>query len=154
MISQSKLLEIIYNTSTVFVNTDELDYEQLDRFDGITYYQCDCERCKRAFTSSEEQAVGHANKFRYSIGISRTALKNSLALSDKRVGMRSIGFLDIMKATLHEFIHILYPDFVEMEVEEKAIEWLSSYDWSDLKCSPADWGKNYSHPVTRAKSRF
>jgi len=52
--------------------------------------------------------------------------------------MIPVGFLSMMKTTLHEIIHILYPDFVEMEVEEKATKWLNSFNWSVVKCSPFD----------------
>ena len=65
-----------------------------------------------------------------------------------------IALLELIKTILHEVIHKLFPDFSEMDVEDKATEWLNSFDWGILKLQANDWGRDYPRPVERSRARI
>lgn len=133
-ISQKKLLEILFEAAQCFIPTDELDDEQKDKLDNITYRLCDCWRCKKALTSPniDWKALGHANKRTYRIGVSRDAVK-LLAGIGKHGMTIPIFLLQLMKTILHEIIHILFAEYDEEKVREKTNEWLSSFDWAEVR---------------------
>jgi hypothetical protein len=147
MISQKKFLDIVYEAATCFIQTEELNNEQLESLDNIQYRLCDCQLCKKALDSGEDiSGIGHAHKYRREVRISRVWLKFFLIENSF-----SIGLLSLIKIILHEIGHILYPDFAEMDIEDKVMEWFNSFDWNELKNIPSDWGKKYKEPIHSRK---
>lgn len=145
MISQKKFLDIVYEATTCFVQTEELNDEQLEALDNICYRLCDCQECKKAL-DSDRHGIGHAYKDRREIRISRVFVKS--LIGNVRA---SIGLLSLIKIILHEIGHIVYPDLAEMDIEDKVMEWFNSFDWIELKNRPSDWGKKYIWPIHSRK---
>lgn len=153
MISQKKFLEIVYEAATCFIRHEEFDEEQIEAFDNISYRLCDCKNCRKAHVSGEDVSdlsqAGHADKYLRTIRISRVFVKS--LLGDTFMSCIPIGLLQLIKVVLHEICHIVYPEFAEMDVEDKVMEWLKSFDWTELKNRPSDWGKKYKRPVHSRK---
>jgi len=153
MVSQKKFLDIVYWAATCFIQTDEFNDEQLEALDNIRYRLCDCQKCRKAGASGEDVSgigqVGHADKYLREIRISRFFVKS--LIGNERMSCISIALLAMIKIILHEIGHIIYPDFAEMEVEDKVIEWFNSFDWNELKNIPSDWGKKYKWPIHSRK---
>ena len=145
MISQKKFLDIVYEAATCFIQTEELNDEQLEALDNIRYRLCDCQVCKKAL-DSDQHSIGHAYKDRREIRISRVFVKS--LIGNVRA---SIGLLSLIKIILHEIGHIVYPDFAEMDIEDKVMEWFNSFDWTEIKNRPSDWGKKYIWPIRSRK---
>ena len=147
MISQKKFLDIVYWAATCFIQTDEFNDEQIEALDNISYRLCDCQICKKALVSGEDiSGIGHADKYMREIKISRAFVKSFIG------NIRPpIGLLLLIHTILHEAAHIIYPEFAEMDVEEKVMEWFNSFDWMELKNRPSDWGKKYAWPVHSRK---
>lgn len=145
MISQKKVLDIVYEAATCFIQTEELSYEQLEILDNIRYRLCDCQECKKALDSGR-CSMGHAYKDRGEIRISRVFVKSLLG------NFHALGdLLLLIKFILHEIGHVLYPDFAEMDVEDKVMEWLNSFEWIDIKASPSEWPEEYKGPIHSRK---
>lgn len=147
MISQKKFLDIVYEAATCFIQTEELNDEQLEALDNIRYRLCDCRDCKKALNSGEDiSGIGHSYPSRREIRISRVFVKSLIG------NVRAlIGLLSLIKIILHEIGHVLYPDFAEMDIEDKVMEWFNSFDWIELKNRPSDWGKKYKGPIHSRK---
>lgn len=145
MVSQKKFLDIVYWAATCFIQTDEFNDEQLEALDNIRYRLCDCQECKKALGSGQ-LSIGHADKAQREIRISRVFVKS--LIGNIRA---SIGLFSLIKVILHEIGHIVYPDFAEMDVEDKMIEWFSSFDWVELKSGPNDWPEGYKGPIHSRK---
>lgn len=145
MISQKKFLDIAYEAAICFIQTEELNDEQLEALDSIRYRLCDCQECKKPLGLGRH-SMGHADKDRGEIRISRVFIKSLLekfhALGD---------LLLLIKLILHEIGHVLYPDFAEMDIEDKVIEWLNSFDWNEIKASPSEWPEEYKGPIHSRK---
>lgn len=67
--------------------------------------------------------MGHANRKTLEICISRAVLNEHIDLP------YSMFLLDLVVATLHEIVHILFPEFNEEETDNKAYEWLKKNKW-------------------------
>lgn len=132
-LSQKKLLEITCNAAECFIPTDKLTDEQREKLDNIHYRLCDCWRCKKALTSPkiDSKTLGHANKKTHSIGMSRGAIK--LLAGINKTGLTVPVFpLLFIQTILHEIIHILFPGYGEKDVDNKAFEWLNSFNWKRI----------------------
>ena len=70
---------------------------------------------------------------------------------NKGCARASIGLMQIIKVILHEIGHIIYPDFAEMDIENKVMEWYNAFNWNELKNSPSDWSKKYPWPIHSRK---
>ncbi len=145
MISQKKFLDIVYEAATCFIQTEELSLEQLEALDSISYRLCDCHECKKALDSGRH-SMGHTYSDRREIRISRVFVKTLLG------NFHALGdLLQLIKLILHEIGHILYPDFAEMDIEDKVTEWLNSFEWNDIKGTPSDWPEKYKGPIHSRK---
>ena len=114
-LSKETLIDLIYNTANSFVPTDELEDEQLTKFDNIRYEWCNCGICKRS--------SGHADKNHLKIGLSWAHFGD---LFEWRV---PISLFDVIVTALHEIVHILFPEYNEIQTEAKVKEWaLKSID--------------------------
>lgn len=145
MISQKKFFNIVYEAATCFIQTDELSYEQLEVLDSIRYRLCDCQECKKPLGLGRH-SMGHADKDRGEIRISRVFVKSLLG------NFHALGdLLLLIKLILHEIGHVLYPDFAEMDIEDKVTEWLNLFDWNEIKASPSEWPEEYKGPIHSRK---
>ena len=127
MLTDAKLLQLVYDAATCYVPTEQLNEEQLERLDNITYRWCNCRRCKKALKIGDEtirpQYVGHANKRTLEICLSRSFLR-------KRVDMPYAMFLlELIGIALHEVVHILFPEFNEEETIDKTWVCLKNNEW-------------------------
>jgi len=127
LLTDAKLLQLVYDAATCYVPTEQLNEEQLERLDNITYRWCNCRRCKKALKIGDKtirpQYAGHANKRTLEICLSRSFLR-------KRVDMPYAMFLlELIGTTLHEVVHILFPQFNEEETIDKTWEWLKNSEW-------------------------
>lgn len=127
MLTNAKLLDLIYQSATCYVPTSELTEEQLERFDNITYRWCNCLRCKRAIKIRDEvirpQWLGHANKKTLEIRLSGPVLREDVALP------YPMFLLSLIETALHEIVHILFPEFNEKQTIDKTWEWLKKNQW-------------------------
>ena len=127
MVTQQKLLDMIYEASTCYVPTNELSEEQLWMFDNITYKWCNCIMCDRPFVIGDikvrPQSAAHANSRTSEIAFSRRSFKNCLSFPPP------IFLLEMIKTSLHEIVHILYPEYNEEQTKEKTSEWLRRSHW-------------------------
>jgi len=133
VISQKKLLEIVYEAAQCFIPTERLTSEQLGKLDNISSHLCNCRQCRKALTSSEPwKALGHANKKTYSIGISRDGIKLMAGIEKRKpFSVTPIFLLDLLYTILHEVVHILFPEYSEEEASNKAYKWLNSFRWKE-----------------------
>lgn len=124
MLTDEKLLELVYGAVTTYIPFEELSDEQKERFDNIRYQWCNCVRCKCALIIDgkilDPQSFGHANQKTLEIGISKAILRKMLQLTPP------IFLLDLMFVTMHEIVHIIFPEFNEEQTDSKAFEWLKA----------------------------
>jgi len=136
MITQKKLLEIVFEAASCFIPTDELTREQKQKLDNIRYKLCNCRICKKALESpkTEWKALGHANRRTWEIGISRDAVKLMAGIGKYRKleNIIPIFLLHLEQTIVHEIIHILFPELSEVQVRNKTSEWLNSFDWNQV----------------------
>ena len=145
MISQKKFLDIAYEAAICFIQTEELNDEQLEALDNMSYRLCDCHECKKPLGLGRH-SMGHADKDRGEIRISRVFVKSLLG------NFHALGdLLLLIKLILHEIGHVLYPDFAEMDIEDKVTEWLNSFNWNEIKASPSEWPEEYKGPIHSRK---
>lgn len=127
MLTDTKLLDLIYNAATCYVPSDELTEEQKERFDNITYRWCNCRRCKKALKISgktiKPQYAGHCNKKTLQICLSKSNLKEFIELP------YSMFLLQLIATAVHEIIHALFPEFDEEQTIHKTWEWLRRNEW-------------------------
>lgn len=132
-ISQRKLMKLTFDAATCFVQEQELNSVQKEKLENISIKLCDCGCCQRSTEPSildgiGYKAVGHANKSRLSIGISRDALKTFVDATKDDLDI-PIALLQLIEINLHEIIHILFPEYSEEEVVAKTFLWLKAFDW-------------------------
>ena len=127
MLTDAKLLQLVYDAATCYVPTEQLNEEQLERFDNITYRWCNCRRCKKSFKIRDKvlipQNAAHANQISLEIRISRPVFKRHIDMA------YPIFLLELIATTLHEIVHILFPEFNEDETINKTWEWLRKNEW-------------------------
>jgi len=135
-ISQRKLLSLVFEAAQCFIPTNELSDEQKERLDNIQVRLCSCRRCRRALETKMPEGwawVGHAQKETYKVGISRDALKLLAGIGTQEIF--PTGFLEFIDISLHEIVHILFPEYSEEETTKKTFQWLNSLDWKALMFS-------------------
>ena len=125
MVTDKKLLELVFNSALCYIPTETLDEDQLEKLDNISYRWCKCKRCTREYTILVQYS-GHANKKTLEIRISRKRFREEL----RRCTFRQILLLELISVTLHEIIHILFPELNEEQVEKKTKAWISDNYWS------------------------
>ena len=127
MLTDTKLLELVYNAATCYVPNEELNEEQLERFDNIRYRWCNCRRCRRALKIKEKvlipQYVAHANRSTLEISFSKPVLKEHINMP------YSMFLLALIATALHEIVHVLFPEFNEEEAVDKTWKWLKKNNW-------------------------
>jgi len=127
MLTNTKFLRLIYDAATCYVPTEQLNQEQSDRFDNITYRWCKCQRCKEALKMGSQtiipQYAGHANQQTLEICLSRPLLTQHIT------NPYGIFLLALVTTTLHEIVHIIFPEFNEDETINKTFEWLRTNKW-------------------------
>ena len=129
MLTDAKLLELVYNSALCYIPHEQLDAKQLEKLDNITYRWCKCRRCQKPFKIKDEiiipQNAGHANKKTLEICLSRPLLKQYEDLTP------AIFLLDLIATALHEIVHVVYPEFNEDKTVVKTWEWLKRNSWVD-----------------------
>lgn len=127
MLTNAKLLDLLYNSATCYIPTEDLTEEQLERFDNITYRWCNCRRCKKALKIRDRivrpQYIGHADKKTLEISLSEPVLREVIALP------APISLLELIGTCLHEIAHVLFPEFNEDQTNDKTWEWLRRNEW-------------------------
>lgn len=127
MLTGAKLLQLVYDAATCYVPAGQLNEEQLERFDNITYRWCNCRRCRRAFKIGDKviipQNAGHANKRTLEIFLARSVLRQHIDIP------HAMFLLELIATTVHEIVHILFPELNEEETIDKTWEWLKNNEW-------------------------
>ena len=134
-ISQRKLLSLVFEAAQCFIPTNELSDEQKERLDNIQVRLCSCRRCRRALETKMPQThlLGHAQKETYKVRISHDAFYLLLGI-DAQVSV-PMALLQFIETSLHEIVHILFPEYSEEETTKKTFQWLNSLDWKALMFS-------------------
>ena len=114
MLTDRKFLELVYGAASSYVPTTELSEEQLEKLDNITCRWCSCVRC----ATFKPETTGHANRLTRRIYISKPILKDSLKLTPPGL------LMELINTTLHEIVHVLFPDFAEEQTIQKTSEWM------------------------------
>lgn len=131
MITNQKLLELLYEAASCYIPFEDLKEDQRDRFDNISYRWCNCEGCRRPLKVGDKiiilQYAGHADKKTLEICLSRSFLKEHLTLTP------SIFLLTLIATALHEIVHILFPEFDENQTVDKTWEWLRRNVWASIE---------------------
>ncbi len=123
MLTDTKLLELIYGAAISYIPYNQLDEEQIKTLENIEYQWCTCKMCKTSFWMDGEPVNGHATVSALEIYLSRPFLKQSLSMQFP------VLILHLIKIALHETIHILFPEFNEKQTEDKTFEWLKNNEW-------------------------
>ena len=126
MLTNQRLLELVLDAATCYFPTDELSKEQLERFDKITIHWCNCVLCKDYFVGNSKiksSAAGHVNRATCRISISKYMQKKGFECTP------SIFLLDLISTTVHEIVHILYPEFNEEQTHVETFRLLKKNQW-------------------------
>jgi len=94
MLTDRKLLKLIYDSATCYIPREELNEEQIKKLENINYRWCNCKQCKNQI----KQFFGHTDK--NSIYIAKPFLKEYVS---------GDFLLRAIETTLHEIVHILFP---------------------------------------------
>lgn len=119
MVSQEAVFKLVYNAATCFIPHNELTDDQREILDSITIHGCSCKHCRK------DNWIGHAYPIQHEIGWSKPFFSKLL----KQDMMMTGTLLEAIGTTLHEIIHIIYPDYDEEDVRQKTCEWLSKQLW-------------------------
>lgn len=133
MVTLANILVLIYNVASCYIPENELTEEQSGKLRDLKYRKCRCYFCR------DEGVHGHANRKNNEIVLSE---KNLARVINGKNLERDIGFdfLDLVATTLHETIHILYPEFDEDQTEDKVVEWLKKNSWiKDYEANSQDY---------------
>lgn len=134
MISDAKLLEMVYMAAWCYIPDEELDESQLERLDNIRYQWCRCRYCSVPLKIEGKvvrpQFVGHTDK-RTQICISKRFLKEHIELPPPTF------LVTLISTCLHEIVHMIFPELSEEQVVKKTFEWLRRpiYELGDLGTS-------------------
>ena len=113
--------------ASCYIPVEELNQDQLERLDNITYRWCNCERCRRPLKIGDKvlipQNAGHANRKTLEICLSRQVPKENMDITPP------IFLLTLIAISLHEIVHILFPRFDEDQTVNKTWEWLKQNSW-------------------------
>jgi hypothetical protein len=112
MLSDAKLLELVFDAATCYIPDEELDESQLERIDNIRYHWCKCKTC------SGNGIGGHADWRQLEIGFSKRWFEESMELPS------SMFLIRFVHLCLHEIIHVIFPELNEEEVWMKASDWI------------------------------
>ena len=127
LLTDAKLLELIYSAAMCYVPSEDLTEDQLWRFDNIRYRWCRCHGCKKALSLGDKviipQNAGHADQRTWEIFLSRPLFKKNIDMPN------TLFLLNWIKTTLHEIVHVLFPQFDENQTFNKTWEWLRKNEW-------------------------
>ncbi len=123
MLTDTKLLELIYGAAISYVPHKQLTEEQSERLGHIKYQWCDCQMCKTSFWMDGKPTEGHASIPSSELYLSKQFFKRSLSMQFPAL------LLNLIKTALHETVHILFPEFDEKQTEAKTFEWLKNNEW-------------------------
>ena len=141
MLTNQRLLELIFDAATCYIPIAELSKKQLERFDNITIHWCNCVLCKDytvGNNATSHSAAGHANRVTCQIGISKYMNKRGFEITPP------IFLLDLISTMVHEIVHILYPEFNEEQTREKTLELLKKNQWLIDEEEILKWKKDLS----------
>ncbi|MGA3111581.1 MAG: hypothetical protein ABSE15_06050 [Candidatus Bathyarchaeia archaeon] len=133
MVTLTNILVLIQNVASCYIPENELTEEQSGKLRNLSYRKCRCYFCR------DEGVHGHANRKNNEIELSEKYLAG---LFNGKNLERDTGFdfLDLVATTLHETIHILYPEFDEEQTEEKVVDWLKKNSWvKDYEANSLDY---------------
>lgn len=119
MVSQEAVFILIYDAATSLIPTDELTKEQLEKLGNITIHGCRCRICRKG------EIMGHADKERLEIRWSKPYFSELLA----RKFSLSVTLFLAVSITLHEIVHILFPEYDEEETIQKTYNLLKRNLW-------------------------
>lgn len=126
MMTDKKLIELLFNAALCYIPNEELSENQRERLDKITYRWCSCRGCKRRGLLEQiigPEFIGHANKQTLEIYLSRPFLRENIDMPIPSF------LLTMIEATLHEIVHILFPDCNEPQTDKKTRNWLMKNEW-------------------------
>ena len=114
-----------------FIPIDVLDDEQVHKLDSIEPLVMDYDLLFPG-KDGQQEPWGWTMK-QYTIYYNRKKLRQYFEGLKLEVAPPPITLFILIKITIHEMIHILFPKYNENQVYSLSTEWLNAYDWGVLE---------------------